>query len=575
MIVGIIMSLVSLAIPIVLIVVAVRYLSSQSGRGAIDGRSVRRFFQYLLLFALLIVATVGVSELLGLLVERPDLVGDTGPDLARALTFTIFGIPMYALLGVWSRRMLNRDRDESGSLGWAFYATLAPLTALVVAMFALHDVLSDLLSGRAPSWPTVVQFLVWSAVWLGHRRLAQRTLNPARRQGELVLGSVIGLGTAVAGLVQLLGASVAALIVVEETGTVLLPQQHPIAAAAATFLVGAPVWVVYWVRGLARAERTSLWFVYVLPVAVGGSLLLALVGASTALYQALVWFLGDPSSEDAAQHFSDVPYSAASVVVGVVVWWYHRQVLAAASPERTEVTRIYEYLIAGIALVASAVGVALLVAALIEALLPQPAVRVGASSANSLLSAITLLVVGGPLWWVFWSRIGRAARAGDPVELDSPTRRIYLFVLFGIGGVTAVISVLVAAFLAIQGLLEDGITTQVLRDMRIPVSLLLATGAISGYHWVVHREDRARLPAPPAVHGPRYVLLVGAPDDHGVRDAVARRTGARVDLWVRTDGLAAPWEVDDVVGIVSTPGADAVAVVAGTAGLDAIGLRRP
>lgn len=575
MIVGILASLVSLAIPVVLIVLAVRHFSGRSGRGAIDGRSVRRFFQYVLLYALLIVATVGVAELLGLLVRPPTLVGDRGSDLARALTFTIFGIPIYTFLAVWSRRLMQRDPDEAGSLGWAFYVTFAPLTALVVAMFALQEVLADLLSGRPTAWPVAIRFVVWAAVWLVHLRLAARALDATRRQGHLLLGSVIGLGTSVAGLVWLLGESVTALVIDESGTTLLLREQHPLAAAAATLLVGAPVWVVYWARGLARADRTPLWFGYVLPVAVGGSLLLAIAGATTALYQTLVWVLGDPSSDDAARHFAGVPFSAAGVVVGVVVWWYHRQVLASASPERTEVTRIYEYLIAAIALVAAAVGVAWLVAALVEAVLPLPAIGVGASPVNSLLSAVTLLVVGGPLWWVFWSRIERAARAGDPSELSSPTRRIYLFVLFGVGGVTAVISVLVAAFLGIQGLLEDGITAQVLRDMRIPVAILLATGAISGYHWVVYREDRSRLPAAQPAHGPRYVLLLGAPDVGGVRHAVERLTGARVDLWVRTDALAAPWVVEDVVAAVRAPGAESVAVVAGPSGLEAIGLHRP
>jgi hypothetical protein len=50
--------------------------------------------------------------------------------------------------------------------------------------------------------------------------------------------------------------------------------------------------------------------------------------------------------------------------------------------------------------------------------------------------------------------------------------------------------------------------------------------------------------------GPRYVLLVGAPDGI-VGDAVERLTGARVDLWVRADALAGPWAVDDVVAAVN------------------------
>jgi len=112
------------------------------------------------------------------------------------------------------------------------------------------------------------------------------------------------------------------------------------------------------------------------------------------------------------------------------------------------------------------------------------------------------------------------------------------------------------------------------REMRIPVAILLATGAISGYHWVVYRHDRSQVPVTAPQHAPRYVLLVGAPDGL-VRGAVERLTGARVDLWVRADGLAGPWALDDVVAAVSQSQADAVAVVSGPAGLETIGMQRP
>jgi len=229
---------------------------------------------------------------------------------------------------------------------------------------------------------------------------------------------------------------------------------------------------------------------------------------------------------------------------------------------------------AGIALLAAALGVTMVVVALVESLVPTAKVEVGTSVVNSLLSGVTLLLVGGPLWWVFWSRVGRATRTDGLEELGSPTRRLYLFVLFGLGGVAAVVSILVAAFLGIQGALQGGFDAQDVREMRIPVAILLATGAISGYHWAVYRDDRSRLPVTAPQHGPRYVLLVGAPDGI-VGGAVERLTGARVDLWVRADGLAGPWAVDEVVAAVSQSGADAVAVVAGPAGLETIGIRRP
>jgi len=573
MVIGLIFSIVIIALPIALVVWAVRQFGGRKDSRGMDAHSVRRFFQYLLLFGLMVVAAVGLSDLLGLLFQEPLLAGDDNSTLARALTFSVFGIPMFALLAAWSRRRLQQDPDEARSLGWAFYATVAPLTALVVAMTALHVLVSAALADHRFDGSALSQLVVWSAVWLVHWTMASRMLDADRRQGQLVLGSLIGLGTTVAGLVWLLGASLDALLV-ERASTVLVQQQQPLAQAAATVVVGVPVWVVYWLRNLSRARRTPLWFGYVLPVGVGGSLVLAVVGASIVLYQLLVWLIGEPASTQAAQHFEGAPTAGACVIVGAVSWWYHRQVFIGATPARMEVTRVYEYLIAGIALLAAAVGVTMVVVALVESMVPATAVEVGTSVVNSLLSGVTLLLVGGPLWLVFWSRIERATRDGGPEELGSPTRRIYLFLLFGLGGVAAVIAVLVAAFLGIQKALQNGFDAQVVREMRIPVAILLATGAISGYHWVVYRHDRSQVPVTAPQHAPRYVLLVGAPDGL-VRGAVERLTGARVDLWVRADGLAGPWALDDVVAAVSQSQADAVAVVSGPAGLETIGMQRP
>lgn len=573
MFIGAIFSLFIFVAPIALIVWAVRHFGNRAGHRGTDAHSVRRFFQYLLLYGLMIVAAVGVSDLLGLLFKESALAGDDSSELARALTFSVFGIPMFVLLAAWSRRRLQQDRDEERSLGWAFYATVAPLTALAVTMTALHHVVSAALGGQRFDWPALSQFVVWFAVWLAHWIVASRMLDAGRRQAHLLVGSLVGLGTSVTGLVLLLGTSLDALLT-NESSTQLVEQQHPLAQAAATVAVGVLVWVVYWLRTFSRARHTTLWFVHVLPVGVGASLVLAVVGASIAVYQLLVWFIGEPGSARAAQHFEGTATASACVIVGAVSWWYHRRVLTVATPGRIEITRVYEYLMAGVALLAAAVGLAMLVVALVESLIPIGDVEVGVSVVNALLSGVTLLLVGGPLWWVFWSRIERATREGSLEELGSPTRRAYLFVLFGLGGVAAVVSVLIAAFFGIQGVLQGDFDAQVVRDMGMPGAILIAAGAISGYHWAVYRHDRSLLPVKAPQQGPFYVLLIGAPDS-AVGGAVERLTGARVDLWARADGLAGPWAIDDVVAAVNQSGAEAVAVVAGPTGLETIGITRP
>ncbi|MBC7549803.1 MAG: hypothetical protein H7269_02680, partial [Cellulomonas sp.] len=242
MIVGLISSLLTLVVPVVLVIWAVRRFSGRTGTPSADAHSVRRFFQYLLLYVLMIVTAVGLAELLGLLFAAPSLAGGDRTTLARALTFTVFGLPMFALLAAWSRRRLQQDPDEAGSLGWAFYITAGPLTALVVAMVALHSVVSTGLADQRLDAGALSQLVVWAGVWLAHWIVAGRLLAADRRQVQLALGSLIGLATTVAGLVLLLGASVDALLV-DQASTLLVGRQAPLAEAAATVVVGVPVWV--------------------------------------------------------------------------------------------------------------------------------------------------------------------------------------------------------------------------------------------------------------------------------------------------------------------------------------------
>ncbi|MGC1209307.1 MAG: DUF5671 domain-containing protein, partial [Ornithinimicrobium sp.] len=103
--------------------------------------AVRRFFQYLLLYALLAVAAAGLVGLLTPLLERSPTLVDRPAELARSITFTVIGVPVAAGLILWTRQRIVHDPNEVRSLGWTAYLTVASLTALVVSMVALFTVL--------------------------------------------------------------------------------------------------------------------------------------------------------------------------------------------------------------------------------------------------------------------------------------------------------------------------------------------------------------------------------------------------------------------------------------------------
>lgn len=570
--------LISLLLPIlvvVLVVLAVRKAGQRGGAGAppTDAHAVRRFFQYLLLFGLLVVVGVGLAGLLGRLIEGDALVtSDTA--LARNLAFTVVGIPLLGAVAWWSRRRLAEDPAEARSLGWVFYATLASLTSLVLAMTGLNGVLRWATGLDDYSGSGLAGFLVWGAIWGVHWWIDARVTSRRHSAMHHLAGSLIGLVVTAVGLGTLLADALRVLAGLDDD-VLLVVGADPLWQGVVTLLLGVPVWLVYWALTAARQERDLPWLAYVLLAGVGGGLVTAVVAASTGVYSVLVWVLGEPGAEDAAEHFSSAPGAAAATFVGLLVWWYHRAVLTEAGVEvRTEVRRVYEYLMAGIGLGAAGAGVTTLLMALVEAL--TGTTYVGGEAVNTLLAAATLLAVGGPVWWLHWRLTQRAARETPAAELTSPTRRIYLVLLFGVGGVAAVVALLVGVYLLFQDLVEGTFGEETVRSMRVAIGILLTTAAIAGYHGAVFRADREHLPSSAAAgeaHGPRYVLLIGPPDPQIARE-VERLTHGRVQAWSRPgDGLP-PWSLDEVRASLASVTGDEVVVLSEPGGLRAFPVHR-
>lgn len=567
--------IVSLLFPLLLVLLVI-WAVRRANRGVTgapgDAHAVRRFFQYLLLYGLLVVVGLGLAGLLGRLLETDAVVSADDTELARFLAFSVVGIPLLAGLALWSRKRMAEDPTEVGSLGWVFYSTLASLTALVLALAGLDGVLRwatglDGYDGRA-----LASFVVWTTIWGAHWWIEARTTRRDHALLHHLLGSLIGLAVSALGLGLLVEAALRTVLGLDD-GVVLVSGGNPTLRALVTLAVGAPVWLLYWARTAARDERHPLWLAYVLLAGVGGGLVTGVVAASTLVYSALVWLVGEPRSGTAAEHFDGAPASAAAALVGVVVWWYHHAVLDDTGDRtRTEVRRVYEYLMAGIGLLAAAAGITTLVVALVEAL--TGTTYVGAAAVNTLLAAATLLAVGGPVWWLHWRLAQSAARDTPAAELAAPTRKVYLVLLFGVGGVAAVIALLVGVYLLFEDLVEGRLGEGTLRSMRVAIGVLLTTATVAGYHASVFRADRDRTPAAaPGRGGPRHVLLVG-PADPQVARQLAGLTRGRVQAWVRTDRDLPPWSLEELRAALEGTTADEVVVISEPDGLRVLPVRR-
>ncbi|MGD8149899.1 DUF5671 domain-containing protein [Ornithinimicrobium sp. Y1694] len=530
------------------------------------GPRIRRFFQYLLLAGLLFAALGGVSGLVGRAVD-PTESFDGGPDLALMLTFTVVALPLWLALAWWTLRQQRRDPEEATTAGWSWYLTAVGLVTLAVGAVGWYQALSVLVSrtqafdGSALAIP-----VVWSTAWALHHIYGPRRTPADLLRPLHLIGSLGGLITATVGLILVLSATLRELLGL--TLPTLVPRTVPLILDGAIVLgIGVVIWSLYWLARVATSERDTGWHALVLLFGVGGGLLAAVIAGSLALYGVLVLLVGEPTQTDPAVHLHPLPTQLGTVIAGLLVWWYHRTLLAGRPKglrERTEVNRVYRYLLAAVGLIAASAGLVMVMVTIVEAVAGGADLLVGPSAINALLGCLVLLAVGVPVWWWHWRHAQHARRLDPTGEVASPTRRAYLLLLFGLAFVAAVIALMTLVYQILQSVLDGGVDAETMRRIRFPLGILVTTSLLSAYHWTVFREDRATaetLEAEQAAvadeaeaagsarreNSPRRVVLVADAAQADPRVAALRADPhLRLQLVSRNDGAATPWTEEAV-----------------------------
>lgn len=544
---------------LVLIGIVVVIVRLASGRGQPTGESagiaVRRIFQYLLMLLTLVLSCVGLSGLLSEAASSAEQITRDTASVARSISFLVVGGPAFIALALYTRRRLRDDPAEVRSAGWAIYLTLVLFGSLVATVGLLIALFGGLFVGDGLEATVLVNAVIWVTVWATHWWIATRREYAPDLWFEHILGSFVGLATMVFG-----GAFVAGSVLLEAYDAVfgipgVEPSADQIVVPLIAGVVGAVVWSWYWLRTTLHDDRTVLWNAYVLLAGVLSGVVMVATGAGIALFRVLEWFVVGPS-RSAAGHFEILAVAVAVVAVGSATWAYHRFVLdSGPERERTVVDRIYDYLLAGAGLAIAGSGITMLIA---FALLAIAGTEITGSDRDAVVLALTLIAVGGTLWGIYWARAQREHKRHGSNEVQSTTRRIYLFVVLGISGVVALVSLIVLVYLLIQALLDGTVGATTLNDMAVPIAFLATAGAVAWYHFTVVRHDRVEVPkvVEPTV---REVILVAA-DGEELANAIAE-----ADMRVRRFPAAAPSEdvgsIDEVLAVLSGETHEHVVVV--------------
>lgn len=532
-------------LPVAVVVVIVRAVQGRAGYARGHATiSLQRFFQYVILLGLTIVVAEGLA---GLLTEALDQTTDLAkgePDVALFGSFILVGGPLLVAMATWIRRRFDRQSGERDSLGWAFYLTVSLLVSLSMAMLTGVEVLEWLLSDGTAGSREISELIVWSLVWLVHWLISRRAIEDRRMQPHLLAGSLFGL---IALAVAVVDAATKALewVYDEMLDTMLLPRGRDISTllleSAALGVVGLAVWSWYWVRTASVSDRSPLWNFYVLLVGILGGVVATLGAAGALIADALDWAIarGDAG---AAAHFDGTPAAVTILLAGMTSWLYHRYVLRSGVVLRSEVHRVYDYLVSMAALVALAGGFATGIVALLD-LATEPAD--GTWDRDLLVAAITLIVLGGPLWIVKWLEIGKRVRSLAEDEITSLSRRVYVFTLLGSSAIVAIVSLIAVVFVLLQDAFGGDFGTGTVRSAQVAIGLLLGALAVAGYHWTVYQSDRAALPDRERTEL-REVVLV-CTDGEVIAAAISEQLGARVRLWTHTEAISGSLNPRDVV----------------------------
>jgi hypothetical protein len=570
------MSVIGFFIPtmiLILVIVGTRNAFTRKSGADAASHSLRHLFQFGILYGLVAISAVGCAGLLARILNRENTLISDQIALARDVSFMVVGLPLLLLVALWTRRLFKRDPEESHSFGWQFYLTAISLSALLNSAFALMSILKWAVGENAYSGKDVANFVVWGSIWVFHLNFDLKNRNRATNlvaNFHYLAGSLIGLLIFTSGLVILIK-NILNKISGESFNKYSLVGANPLVPGMIPLLVGVAIWYLYWIRISMPTERDRMWNTYVLIFGVGGGFIAADIGAIVTLNHLLIWIFGDRKNQSWTSYFHGFTLFLALAIVGTLIWWYHKTVVREKSLDsRNEIDRVYEYLVAAITLITASVGVMILLVSLLEVLTNSKLIF-GSGSNEVWFLAISLLLSAAPIWWLTWSKIERLIAHDCKSELVSPTRKIYLFLIFGVGGITAIVSLVVGIFLLFKDIFGSGFGLVSIRHMRFPISLLLTTGVVAGYHWHIYRQEKIKTQD---THSKvRFVLLVG-PSDPEIAQELAAQTGVKIQSWTRIDNEAGFWSFDEVREVIDSSTEKELLIIADKQGLRAIPIVR-
>ncbi len=492
--------------------------------------TMKRLYFYGMAFVALVVTANGASQLLAYLldiVSGRQIAGGVAERVSLGLALVVVGAPLWFFHWAYVQRQVERDRNEGGATLRKLYLYASMFFAAIIVFVAERSLVIWALGSDTFDSKWVGQFVMWGAVWAYHWTVERREgeASPGGRTlrrwyvyvtsvyALVVLGTGIG---AVLGL--LLGGLYDALVNVPVLASERDLWGRVMHIGLASVVTGGVWWAFHWLY-LARDDVDStLRQVYLYLFAFLGGAITMLVALGAMINAVLRWVLGVPGLPDAAVHFQAIASSFTVLVIGGLLLGYHWQVVREeslrATTRRHGAGRTFGYVMSALGLGSLAVGIPILIGLLIGLVVPAARETLAGDDSfrNLLAVALTLLVIGGPLWAWFWPRMQRQVREVGLEERSALSRCIFIYGVLGVLALAALGSLIGFLFMLLRDLLEGTFSLDFLRNGKWLLGVVLTAGALLPYYLQVLREDQ-RAGAEDAPLKKSVTLVVGEQDN--------------------------------------------------------------
>ena len=444
-----------------------------------------------------------------------------GDAQATWIAMIIVGLPVWLAHEFLLRRAARAHPDEAGSTLRKLYVHGALFLTTLYAAFGSIQIIEQL-AGDFDGLEHIGGVLVAAGLWYYLWRRENLEGQPGSRAQTVkrwrIYGlSVIFLTLAVAATYWIVFALAyyAYELATGASDTLLGPEDigNPLRTAAAWALVGTTAWAIQWRAVATRDEESVLRQVYLYGFTFVGGAALALWGATATIYVVIAQLVGADDTTTAVAYFRQFILPAVGLLIGLALLAYHWFIIRrdaarrtptvipaqagthptplespappseSPTPESPHLSNTFKYIMSAVGLIALVPGLMGFLITILFLLTEGDVLTPTDDDAEILAVALTMIVVGAPLWLSFWWRVIHA----DPHSL---VRRSYLYVaLIALGGtwLFTLIAVLTEILGQGSGFLDDALI--------LGLSILLPAATFFAYHTLILRQDSQRASA--------------------------------------------------------------------------------